>query len=92
MRAKLKSTSWSEICEDSGVSEAEIRHFADLYAKAKTAVFVYSMGLTQYEFGVDNVKMVVQLITPVALAQQQRFAIREGGKTVGAGVVTKILE
>jgi elongation factor Tu len=36
--------------------------------------------------------MVVQLITPVALEQQQRFAIREGGKTVGAGVVTKILE
>jgi elongation factor Tu len=40
----------------------------------------------------DNVKMTVQLITPVALEQQQRFAIREGGKTVGAGVVTKILE
>jgi elongation factor Tu len=40
----------------------------------------------------DNVKMTVQLITPVALEEQQRFAIREGGKTVGAGVVTKILE
>jgi elongation factor Tu len=36
--------------------------------------------------------MTVELITPVALEQQQRFAIREGGKTVGAGVVTKILE
>jgi elongation factor Tu len=40
----------------------------------------------------DNVKVVVQLITPVALEAQQRFAIREGGKTVGAGVITKILE
>jgi elongation factor Tu len=40
----------------------------------------------------DNVKISVELITPVALEQQQRFAIREGGKTVGAGVVTKILE
>jgi elongation factor Tu len=39
----------------------------------------------------DNVKMIVELITPVALEEQQRFAIREGGKTVGAGVVTKIL-
>ncbi len=39
----------------------------------------------------DNVKMTVELITPVALEEQQRFAIREGGKTVGAGVVTKIL-
>ena len=40
----------------------------------------------------DNVKLTVQLITPVPLEQQQRFAIREGGKTVGAGVVTKIHE
>jgi elongation factor Tu len=40
----------------------------------------------------DNVKMTVELITAVALEQQQRFAIREGGKTVGAGVVTKIIE
>ena len=39
----------------------------------------------------DNVKVTVELITPVALEEQQRFAIREGGKTVGAGVVTKIL-
>jgi elongation factor Tu len=34
----------------------------------------------------------VELIQPVALEAQQRFAIREGGKTVGAGVVTKIIE
>jgi elongation factor Tu len=40
----------------------------------------------------DNVSIVVNLITPVALEEKQRFAIREGGKTVGAGVVTKILE
>jgi elongation factor Tu len=40
----------------------------------------------------DNVKISVELITPVPLEEQQRFAIREGGKTVGAGVVTKILE
>jgi elongation factor Tu len=40
----------------------------------------------------DNVSIIVNLITPVALEEKQRFAIREGGKTVGAGVVTKILE
>src|SRR4051812_4869949 len=40
----------------------------------------------------DNVSVVVNLITPVALEEKQRFAVREGGKTVGAGVVTKILE
>jgi elongation factor Tu len=36
--------------------------------------------------------MEIDLITPVALETQARFAIREGGRTVGAGVVTKILE
>ncbi|MFA5791721.1 MAG: elongation factor Tu [Candidatus Paceibacterota bacterium] len=39
----------------------------------------------------DTVKITVKLVTPVALEEAQRFAIREGGKTVGAGVVTKIL-
>ncbi len=38
----------------------------------------------------DTVKVTVKLISPVALEEKQRFAIREGGKTVGAGVVTKI--
>jgi elongation factor Tu len=40
----------------------------------------------------DNVNLTVQLIVPVALEQGSKFAIREGGLTVGAGVVTKILE
>jgi len=39
----------------------------------------------------DTIKMKVKLIVPVALEEQQRFALREGGKTVGAGVVTKII-
>ena len=39
----------------------------------------------------DNVKMTVQLIAPIALAQGLRFAIREGGRTVGAGVVAKVI-
>ena len=38
----------------------------------------------------DTVNLDVKLIAPVALEEKQRFAIREGGKTVGAGVVTKI--
>ena len=40
----------------------------------------------------DNVKMVVELISPIAMEDGLRFAIREGGRTVGAGVVTKILK
>ena len=40
----------------------------------------------------DNIKMVVELISPIAMEDGLRFAIREGGKTVGAGVVAKILK
>ena len=39
----------------------------------------------------DNIKMIVELITPIAMEENLRFAIREGGRTVGAGVVSKIL-
>src|SRR5688572_18014209 len=40
----------------------------------------------------DNVQMTIELITPIAMQEQLRFAIREGGRTVGAGVVTMILK
>ncbi|TMC61114.1 MAG: elongation factor Tu, partial [Chloroflexi bacterium] len=40
----------------------------------------------------DNITMDVKLIVPVALEQGSRFAIREGGRTVGAGVIIKIIE
>jgi len=40
----------------------------------------------------DNVTLAVELITPIAMEKELRFAIREGGRTVGAGVVTEILE
>jgi elongation factor Tu len=55
-------------------------------------------GIVQLPDGVemvmpgDNIKMVVELINPIAMDQGLRFAIREGGRTVGAGVVTKIIE
>ncbi|MBI3062467.1 MAG: elongation factor Tu, partial [Deltaproteobacteria bacterium] len=40
----------------------------------------------------DNVTMEISLITPIAMDEGLRFAIREGGRTVGAGVVTKIIQ
>jgi len=40
----------------------------------------------------DNLKMAVELITPIAMEEKLRFAIREGGRTVGSGVVAKILD
>jgi elongation factor Tu len=40
----------------------------------------------------DNVQMEVELITPIAMEQELRFAIREGGRTIGAGVIAQIVE
>jgi elongation factor Tu len=40
----------------------------------------------------DNIEAVVELIVPIAMEKELRFAIREGGRTVGAGVVTEIIE
>ena len=40
----------------------------------------------------DNVRMTIKLITPIAIEQGLRFAIREGGRTVGSGVVSSIIE
>ncbi|MCA9385807.1 elongation factor Tu [Candidatus Dojkabacteria bacterium] len=40
----------------------------------------------------DNVEIIVELVKPVAIEEKMRFAIREGGRTVGAGVVTKVIE
>ena len=39
----------------------------------------------------DNIEMNIKLITPVALDEQLRFAVREGGRTVGSGVITRVL-
>ena len=39
----------------------------------------------------DNIKMTIELIAPIAIEEGLRFAIREGGRTVGAGVITKVL-
>ncbi|MFZ6006079.1 MAG: elongation factor Tu, partial [Nitrospirota bacterium] len=40
----------------------------------------------------DNITVTVELIAPIAMEKELRFAIREGGRTVGAGVVTEVLE
>jgi elongation factor Tu len=39
----------------------------------------------------DNIQMVIELISPIAMEKELRFAIREGGRTVGAGVVTEVI-
>ncbi|MEQ9263952.1 MAG: elongation factor Tu, partial [Balneolaceae bacterium] len=56
-----------------------------------TGSFEIQSGVEMVKPG-DNEKLNVTLIQPVAMEEGLRFAIREGGRTVGAGVVTKILD
>jgi len=56
-----------------------------------TGVVTLKQGVEMVMPG-DNVDIEVELITPIAMEKQIRFAIREGGKTVGAGRVTEILK
>ena len=61
----VSATSWGDIERFSGCEQADIAEFARLYGQAKSAVFVWSMGITQHRYGVDNVKSIVN----VALAR-----------------------
>ncbi len=74
-REQLKRTTWNEITQESGVSEAELRALGEQFKQAKSAVFVYSMGLTQYEFGVQNVKMVVNMALSRGMIGREKCGI-----------------
>jgi molybdopterin-dependent oxidoreductase alpha subunit len=61
LKAALDGQSWEMLEQRSGVSREAMQRFAEIYSRARTAVLVYSTGLTQHEFGVDNVKAIVNL-------------------------------
>jgi molybdopterin-dependent oxidoreductase alpha subunit len=61
VEADLADQSWDDLERFSGVSRAEMKAFAQLVAEARSAVFVWSMGITQHRFGVDNVQAIVNL-------------------------------
>lgn len=75
LRAHLRQLSFEHLVEAAGTSEQEMRELAQRYARAKTAVIVYSMGLTQYDFGVDNVKMVVNFALARGMIGRQNCGI-----------------
>ncbi len=84
----LAATSWESLEEAAGLPRAEMLRFADQYARAKTAVFVYSMGLTQHRFGVDNVKALVNLALARGMVGRERcgiMAIRGHSGVQGGG-------
>jgi molybdopterin-dependent oxidoreductase alpha subunit len=59
--SQVRATSWSAIEEKSGVVRATIERVADYYAAARNVVIGWTMGITQHEHGVDNVKSIVNL-------------------------------
>jgi len=61
LKNSLEQQSWEMLERRSGLPRGEMQRFAILYGQTRSAVIVYSMGLTQHEFGVDNVKAVVNL-------------------------------
>jgi molybdopterin-dependent oxidoreductase alpha subunit len=60
-RERVQATSWDEIERRSGVDRATAARVADAYARAGSAVFAWTMGITQHEHGVENVRAIVNL-------------------------------
>jgi molybdopterin-dependent oxidoreductase alpha subunit len=75
LKKALQQQSWEMLAERSGVSRAEMERFAQIYAAAPSAVFVYSMGLTQHEFGVENVKAIVNLALARGMLGREKCGI-----------------
>ncbi|MBI2348159.1 MAG: molybdopterin-dependent oxidoreductase, partial [Deltaproteobacteria bacterium] len=73
--ATLEQQPWEMLEERSGLPRLEMERFAQIYSVARTAVFVYSMGLTQHEFGVDNVKAIVNLALARGMLGRQKCGI-----------------
>ncbi|PAV31516.1 formate dehydrogenase [Virgibacillus profundi] len=61
LKAKSTSYDWEQLVKSSGISKEQMIELAELLAKSKSAVFVWSMGLTQHRFGTDNISQVANL-------------------------------
>ncbi len=61
LRQQVIGQRWEDLEASSGLARADLERFADTYARARNAVFIWSMGLTQHRFGVENVLAVVNL-------------------------------
>ena len=75
LKAALEGQSWDMLEQRSGLTREEMQRFAETYSQARTAVFVYSMDLTQHEFGIDNVKAVVNLALARGMLGREKCGI-----------------
>jgi molybdopterin-dependent oxidoreductase alpha subunit len=60
-KADIESTTWSDVCDATGLSQSKIEDVAQLYAKAERAVFAWGMGITHHRNGVENVEYISNL-------------------------------
>jgi molybdopterin-dependent oxidoreductase alpha subunit len=92
VEAALAEQTWEELEAFSGVARAEMARFAELVAGAERAVFVWSMGITQHRFGVDNVQAIVNLALARGYVGREKCGLMpirghsgvQGGAEVGA--------
>jgi len=75
LKAALQEQSWEMLEARSGLTRTDMERFAQAYGAARTAVLVYSMGLTQHEFGVQNVQAVVNLALSRGMLGREKCGI-----------------
>ncbi|HLG18348.1 MAG TPA: FdhF/YdeP family oxidoreductase [Bdellovibrionota bacterium] len=75
LKAHVNALSWAMLEENSGLQRVDMERFARIYSRARSAVFVYSMGLTQHRFGVDNVKSIVNLALARGMLGKEKCGI-----------------
>lgn len=75
MKRELAAQSWKDLECTCGLPRAEMERFAEVYAGARTAVFIWSMGLTQHEFGVQNVQAVVNLALARGMVGREKCGV-----------------
>ena len=75
LKGFVMAQSWEALERSSGLTRADMARFAGLYANARTCVLVYSMGLTQHRFGVDNVRAIVNLALARGMLGREKCGI-----------------
>ncbi|MBI3819398.1 MAG: FdhF/YdeP family oxidoreductase [Planctomycetes bacterium] len=71
----IKDLSWNSIAESAGATRDEIMRFVDIYSKARTSVWCYSMGLTQHRFGVQNVMALINVVLSRGMIGREKCGI-----------------
>ncbi len=92
IKVALQGQSWDELEKSSGASKDEMLKFARMYGSAKSAVFVWSMGITQHRYGVDNVRSIVDLALARGMIGREKCGLMpirghsgvQGGAEMGA--------